>query len=169
MIFHENDSHVLSYLIFVENWGKCRKFCRLLQSWLALFKRFLLLCEGLLFLYILTPHKRQPKTLILSTNVDTCNKSFSRNSFRFPLVARLVLASFDPRSSIVKYVFDCRLSGIIPLTEDKQFCLLVADCLVVGESQCSSRHLAGKTLWNHQNQWGDSKSIDTYHYCPACQ
>ena len=36
MIFHENrqladNSHVISYLIFVENWGKCRKICRLLQ------------------------------------------------------------------------------------------------------------------------------------------
>ena len=36
MIFHENrlladDSHVISYLIFVENWERCRKICRLLQ------------------------------------------------------------------------------------------------------------------------------------------
>ena len=35
MIFHENrlladDSHVISDLIFVENWRKCRKICRLL-------------------------------------------------------------------------------------------------------------------------------------------
>ena len=43
MIFHENrllsdDSHVhvISYLIFVENWGKCDKICRLLQSGWAL-------------------------------------------------------------------------------------------------------------------------------------
>ena len=38
MIFHENrlladDSHVKSYLIFVENWERCRKMCRPLQSW----------------------------------------------------------------------------------------------------------------------------------------
>ena len=37
MIFHENrlladDSHVRSYLIFVENWERCPKICRLLQS-----------------------------------------------------------------------------------------------------------------------------------------
>ena len=37
MIFHENrlladDSHLISYLIFVENWERCRKICRLLQS-----------------------------------------------------------------------------------------------------------------------------------------
>ena len=37
MIFHENrlladDSHELSYLIHFENWEKCRKICRLLQS-----------------------------------------------------------------------------------------------------------------------------------------
>ena len=35
MIFHENrllsdDSHVISYLNFVENWERCRKSCRLL-------------------------------------------------------------------------------------------------------------------------------------------
>ena len=41
MIFHENrlladDSHVISYLIFVENWGNYCKICRLLQSGLAL-------------------------------------------------------------------------------------------------------------------------------------
>ena len=37
MIFHEDhlladDSHVISYLIFVENWERCLKICRLLQS-----------------------------------------------------------------------------------------------------------------------------------------
>ena len=37
MIFHENrlladDSYVISYLIFVENWKLCRNICRLLQS-----------------------------------------------------------------------------------------------------------------------------------------
>ena len=37
MLFHENrlladDSHKIPYLIFVKNWGKCRKICRLLQS-----------------------------------------------------------------------------------------------------------------------------------------
>ena len=37
MIFHENrlladDSHEISYLIFVENKEVCRKICRLLQS-----------------------------------------------------------------------------------------------------------------------------------------
>ena len=36
MIFHENrlladDSHLISYLIFVENWEICLKICRLLQ------------------------------------------------------------------------------------------------------------------------------------------
>ena len=43
MIFHENclladDSHVISYLIFVENWERCRKICRLLQLGLALYR-----------------------------------------------------------------------------------------------------------------------------------
>ena len=37
MIFHENrlltdDSHEIPYLIFVENWERCPKICRLLQS-----------------------------------------------------------------------------------------------------------------------------------------
>ena len=36
MIFHENrlladDSHVISYVIFVEHWERCLKICRLLQ------------------------------------------------------------------------------------------------------------------------------------------
>ena len=40
MIFHENhlladDSHVISYLIFVENWEWCHKMCRLLQSYVS--------------------------------------------------------------------------------------------------------------------------------------
>ena len=43
MIFHENrlladDSPVISYLIFVENWERCHKICRLLQSGLALLR-----------------------------------------------------------------------------------------------------------------------------------
>ena len=37
IILHENrlladETHVISYLIFVENWGKCHKNCHLLQS-----------------------------------------------------------------------------------------------------------------------------------------
>ena len=47
MIFDENrlladDSHVISYLIFVENWERCLKMFRLLQSWLALLGLMLL-------------------------------------------------------------------------------------------------------------------------------
>ena len=49
MIFHENrlladGSHELSYLIFFENWEKCRKICRLLQLRLGL--------KGLRILYL---------------------------------------------------------------------------------------------------------------------
>ena len=40
MKFHENrlladNSHVISCLIFVKNWERCLKICRLLQSWLS--------------------------------------------------------------------------------------------------------------------------------------
>ena len=55
----------------------------------------------------------QSKMLILSTNVD--QKSLKQN-FRLPFVAlqskTLFLAIFDSRSSIVKSVFDCRLSDV---------------------------------------------------------
>ena len=36
MLFHENRLSVISYLVFVENWGRCRKICCLLQLCLAL-------------------------------------------------------------------------------------------------------------------------------------
>ena len=41
MIFHENcllagNSHIISNLIFVENWERCPKICHLLQFRLAL-------------------------------------------------------------------------------------------------------------------------------------
>ena len=41
-MFHENrlltdDSYVILYLIFVENWERCLKIYRLLQSWLAFY------------------------------------------------------------------------------------------------------------------------------------
>ena len=66
----------------------------------------------------LTPGRRQSQILMLSTNVD--QKSLE-TEFRLPFVARLAthskrkhcnLAIFDPRSSIVQRVFDCRLPGM---------------------------------------------------------
>ena len=60
-----------------------------------------------------TPDRRQSETLILSTNVG-------QNSLKteFSIVGRqiaienTVSSDFDPRSSIVKSVFDCNLSGV---------------------------------------------------------
>ena len=50
----------------------------------------------------------QAKALILSTNVD---HKFKNRNFDCHLSA-VVYIDFDPRSSFVKSVFDCRLSGV---------------------------------------------------------
>ena len=67
---------------------------------------------------VCTPNRRQSKTLILSTNdgrlkivrnrVFDCHMS---SDWRQMAIENNVLASFHPRSSIVKIVFDCRISG----------------------------------------------------------
>ena len=62
----------------------------------------------ILFINNITPDRRQSKSLILSTNVDqisleTGDKWQSKT---------LIMAFFDPRSSVVNSVFDCRLSGV---------------------------------------------------------
>ena len=68
----------------------------------------------------LTPDRRQSKTLILSTNVHVDQKSLE-TEFSIVICRRnadkwqpktLFLAIFDPRSSIVKSVLDCCLSGV---------------------------------------------------------
>ena len=46
--------------------------------------------------------------------------------------------------------------------QTKQFCFLDADCLVVGESQSSSRCSAGKYPVKPPHPEGDSQTIDTY-------
>ena len=65
------------------------------------------------------PDSRQAKTLILSTNVDqkSLGTVFSIAICR-PTGDKwqsktLFLALFDPRASIVKSIFDCRLSGVM--------------------------------------------------------
>ena len=60
--------------------------------------------------------RRQPKTLILLTNVDQksfetvfdCQLSPDRRQMA---IENTVSSDFDPCSSIVKSVFDCRMSG----------------------------------------------------------
>ena len=47
--------------------------------------------------------------------------------------------------------------------QTKQFCILDADCLVVGESQGSFQHSAGKYPVKPPRPEGDSQTIDTYH------
>ena len=70
---------------------------------------------------ISTPDRRQSKTLILSTTVD---QKLLKTEFSIVIChltgdkwqsKTLFLAIFDPCSSIVKSVFDCRLSGVISL------------------------------------------------------
>ena len=80
--------------------------------------------DGFFYYTLTTLDRRQSKTLILSTNVDTksleteisiviCrptgDKCQSKNT---------VYSIFDPRSSIVKNVFDCHLSGVLTHTHD---------------------------------------------------
>ena len=66
-----------------------------------------------------TPGRRQSKTLILSTNKD---KKSLKTEFSIAICRptgdkwqskTLFLAFFDPRSSIVKNVFDCRLPCVV--------------------------------------------------------
>ena len=74
--------------------------------------------------FCLTSDRRQSKILILSTNVDQniVKTEFSIAIFR-PTGDKwqsktLFLSIFDPRSSIVKSVFDCHLYGAILVTND---------------------------------------------------
>ena len=55
--------------------------------------------------YTITPDRWQSKTLMLSTNVD---KTVENRVYD----CHLSLASFDPRSSTSKVVFDCCLSRL---------------------------------------------------------
>ena len=70
------------------------------------------------FSNIFTSDRRQSKTLILSTNVDkkVRNRVFDCHlspDWRQMAIENAVLANFDPSSSIVMSVFDCRLSDVI--------------------------------------------------------
>ena len=57
---------------------------------------------------LITPGRRQSKTSILSTNVDKNRKTGDKWQSK-----TLFLAIFDPRLSIVKSVFDCRVPGVL--------------------------------------------------------
>ena len=46
----------------------------------------------------------------------------------------LFLAIFDPRSSIVKVVFDCHLSGVTQVTKD--FETLITGYVIIPEAKC---------------------------------
>ena len=62
-------------------------------------------------------------------------------------------------------MFDILSASFYLLTGDrrqtKQFCFLDADCLVVGESQSSSRRSAGRYPVKPPRPEGDSQTIDT--------
>ena len=75
--------------------------------------------DGMCLLGMYTPGRRQSKTSILSTNVyqksletefliAICHQSGDKWQSK-----TLFLAIFDPRSSTVKSVFDCRLPGVM--------------------------------------------------------
>ena len=69
-----------------------------------------------------TQDRRQSKTLIVSTNLHVDQNSLETEFFdchlspdwRQMAIETLFLAIFDPRSSIGKSVFDCRLSDVFP-------------------------------------------------------
>ena len=70
---------------------------------------------------VITPYRRQSKSLILSTNIDQklIKTEFSIAIYRQLgdkwLSKTLFLAIFDQRSSILKSVFDCRITGVVML------------------------------------------------------
>ena len=72
--------------------------------------------------FCITPGRRQSKTPILSRNVDqkSLETEFSiaicRHTGDKWQSKTLFLSIFDPRSSIVDSVFDCRLPGVCILT-----------------------------------------------------
>ena len=69
----------------------------------------------------LTPDSWQSKMLIISTNIDqkiVINRDFDCQNGDKWLSKTLFLAIFDPRSSIVKSIFDCRPSGVILNCDD---------------------------------------------------
>ena len=85
-----------------------------------------------------TPAWRQSKTSILSTNVDrkSLETEFSIDICR-PTgdkwqLKTLFLAIFDPRSSIVKSVFDCHFPRVDPLRVTFSF--------KIGYNQCTLTH-----------------------------
>ena len=80
-------------------------------------------CAGSLesSLIINTPSRRQSRTLILSTNINKnarnivfdCHLSPDR---RQKAIDNTVSSYFDPRSSIVKSVFDCHLPCVVMIS-----------------------------------------------------
>ena len=68
-------------------------------------------------LHKVTPDRRQSKAFILSTNEDQNPEKqrfrllFVATEWRQMAIENTVSNDFDPRSSIVNSVFDCRLSG----------------------------------------------------------
>ena len=73
-------------------------------------------------IHVFTPGRQQSKTLILEMNVD---KKLLEKEFSIA-ICRLIgdkwqwktlfLSIFDPRLSMVKSVFDCRLPGVVLIT-----------------------------------------------------
>ena len=73
------------------------------------------------YTFLITPGRRQSKTLIISTNED-------KKSIETEFVARLAIVNtvscdYYSRSSIVKRVFDCRLLGMFIILH--QLCALL--------------------------------------------
>ena len=62
---------------------------------------------------VLTSDRRQSKTLLPSTNVGQKSlETYLSTDWRQMAIENTVSIDFEPRSSIVKSVFDCRLTGV---------------------------------------------------------
>ena len=95
----------------------------------ALLNYFYLRMDRMAHIWV-TPGKMQSKMLIPSTN-ERISKIFRNRIFDWHLKWQsktLFLAIFDPRLSIVKSFFDCRLPGVW-LVPGKRFCSNSSDAM----------------------------------------
>ena len=65
------------------------------------------------FVTVITLDRRQSKTLILSPNIDQNSLETEFLIARQIAIKTTVSSDFDPRSSIVKSVLECPLSGMV--------------------------------------------------------
>ena len=82
--------------------------------------------RSITFILRSTPDRRQSKMLILSTRSTSKiirNRVFDchlASDWRQMTIENTYSSAFNPRSSIVKIVFDCRLSGVINMHPEEE-------------------------------------------------